>query len=107
MQIRDLVIAAHEMAKKKGWWDDAAPNLFEKLVMVHAEVSEAVECLRIGEVLPYAINRKPEGLPSELADIVIRVADFCGQMGINLEAAIKDKMAYNATRAYRHGGKLA
>lgn len=53
-----------------------------------------------------AINpKKPEGIPSELADIVIRVADLCGFYGIDLEAAIKEKMQYNASRPYKHGGK--
>ncbi|OHE41493.1 MAG: hypothetical protein A2Y16_05485 [Tenericutes bacterium GWF2_57_13] len=48
---------------------------------------------------------KPEGIPSELADIVIRVMDICGYHGIDLEAAIAEKMEYNRTRPMRHGGK--
>jgi NTP pyrophosphatase (non-canonical NTP hydrolase) len=46
-------------------------------------------------------------LEDELADVVIRIADFCGAMGIDLERQIAAKMAYNETRSYRHGGKLA
>lgn len=34
----------------------------------------------------------------ELADAVIRIADLCGHLGIDLEAAIDLKMAYNETR---------
>ncbi|WFR64178.1 hypothetical protein P9222_08390 [Paenibacillus amylolyticus] len=49
---------------------------------------------------------KPCGIPSELADIVIRVLDVCGHYGIDLEKAIQEKMAYNATRPQRHGGKV-
>jgi hypothetical protein len=48
---------------------------------------------------------KPEGIPSELADIVIRVMDICGYYGIDLEAAITEKMEYNRNRPIRHGGK--
>lgn len=51
------------------------------------------------------IDEKPEGVPSELADVVIRIADMCGLYGIDLEAAIIEKMAYNKSRPYRHGGK--
>jgi NTP pyrophosphatase (non-canonical NTP hydrolase) len=48
---------------------------------------------------------KPEGVWSELADVVIRVADMCGLYGINLEEAVTAKMEFNKTRSYRHGGK--
>ena len=34
-------------------------------------------------------------LPTELADIVIRVADLCGAMGIDLQGAIAAKMTSN------------
>lgn len=52
-----------------------------------------------------ATNAKPEGVTYEFADIVIRVADLCGSLGIDLQAAVEKKMAYNTTRSYRHGGK--
>ena len=48
---------------------------------------------------------KPEGIPSELADIIIRVLDICAYHGIDIAHAISDKMAYNETRPYRHGDK--
>lgn len=48
---------------------------------------------------------KPEGIPSELADIIIRVLDTCGWLQIDIAAAIADKMAYNSQRPHRHGGK--
>lgn len=51
------------------------------------------------------VHNKPEGVRSELADVVIRVADMCGLYGIDLDAAIQEKLAYNKTRPYRHGGK--
>lgn len=50
---------------------------------------------------------KPEGIPAELADIIIRVLDICGANGIDIARALADKMAYNETRDYRHGGKLS
>ena len=48
---------------------------------------------------------KPEGIPSELADIIIRVLDICAYHKIDIAHAISDKMAYNETRPYRHGDK--
>lgn len=53
-----------------------------------------------------ARSKKPEGVAVELADAVIRIADLCGFMGIDLEAAIVEKMAYNETRPYKHGKKF-
>lgn len=41
----------------------------------------------------------------EMADVVIRVADYCGYRGIDLGRAILSKMNYNATRPHMHGGK--
>lgn len=48
---------------------------------------------------------KPEGVPSELADIYIRLVDFCENYGIDLTAHIHEKMMHNETRELRHGGK--
>jgi NTP pyrophosphatase (non-canonical NTP hydrolase) len=44
-------------------------------------------------------------LPSELADIVIRVAQLSHVMGIDLGQAIEDKLAHSAIRSHRHGGR--
>lgn len=48
---------------------------------------------------------KPEGLPSEVADVIIRALDFAAARGIDIGAAIEQKLAYNETRAHRHGEK--
>ncbi len=52
-----------------------------------------------------AISKKPEGYGVELADAVIRIADLCGALHIDLERIISFKMEYNASRPYRHGKK--
>lgn len=49
---------------------------------------------------------KMEGIPSELADVIIRVLDMAEHYGIDIEAALKEKHAYNLTRPYKHGGKV-
>lgn len=48
---------------------------------------------------------KPEGIPSEIADAIIRLCDFCGYYGIDIEHAIQEKMEYNKSRGHKHGGK--
>jgi hypothetical protein len=46
---------------------------------------------------------KPIGVPSEMADVIIRVLDFCGKHDIDIERAVNEKMAYNKTRPFKHG----
>lgn len=46
-----------------------------------------------------------EHIPTELADVIIRVLDYCGYAGIDIDAAISQKHEYNKSRPYRHGGK--
>ena len=122
MTIDELVFEAHGTAIGKGWWDPYLPKhgiladrtrapdvppdgLAAKLALVHSEVSEALECVRDRDMYARTNGAKPEGLPSELADIVIRVADLCGALGIDLDAAVREKLDYNRTRTHRHGGR--
>ena len=48
-------------------------------------------------------GEKPEGVAVELADAVIRIADLCGHLGIDLDAVIRLKMTYNEGRPHKHG----
>lgn len=50
--------------------------------------------------------RKPEGPLSELADVVIRSLDLADEEGLDLAGMIFLKLAYNATRPYKHGKKF-
>lgn len=52
-----------------------------------------------------AQSKKPEGIAVELADCIIRILDYCGKAGIDIEDIIQRKHEYNKTRPYRHGGK--
>ncbi len=112
----------HQNAVNHGWWDDTR-SFPEILALVHSELSEALEEYRDGRPMVYADNLdtltrvtdpqafrptdKPEGIAIELADAVIRILDYCGHAGIDLDTAIRVKHRYNLTRAYRHGGKRA
>jgi NTP pyrophosphatase (non-canonical NTP hydrolase) len=60
---------------------------------------------RLTSPVPTGLCKKPEGIPSELADIVIRVLDIAARKGIDIEKAILEKHEYNKTRPYKHGGK--
>lgn len=80
------------------------------IALLHSEASEALEEVRKGKFALYIVkdNRgfdKPEGVVAELADVAIRAMDIAGALGLDLEAAIRAKHAYNRTREPRHGGK--
>lgn len=83
------------------------------LALITTEVAEAIEEIRNGRDVDetyYSVGghgMKPEGVPSEIADVVIRALDVADAWGIDLEAVIEIKLAYNAARGYRHGGKTA
>jgi NTP pyrophosphatase (non-canonical NTP hydrolase) len=127
MRINEMSETAFTIASSKGWWDFAARNpapweapcrpgltmtpteVTAQLALVMTEASEAIECVRDGDYAPRVSTEKPgkpEGLPSELADIVIRVGQLAYAMGIDLETAIRTKMDHNAVRVHRHGGRL-
>ena len=55
------------------------------------------------------IVAKPCGIPSESADILIRVGDYCGnpERPVDLGRAVIEKLRFNRTRPARHGGKKA
>lgn len=102
--LTSLAYMAYSLAASKGFWDDE-PNLGEKIALIHSELSEALEEVRAGHAPDevYWVDGKPEGLPIELADAVIRIADLCGHYGIDLNAVVHQKLLYNQTRPTKHG----
>lgn len=128
MTINEMTKMVHDAARSKGWWDNPRSPLELHMLMV-SEIAEASEEVRSANapiwanitipelavkykstktVDPVAIGSyglKPEGELIELADTVIRIMDYCGANGWDLEAAIQLKHKYNLTRSHRHGGK--
>jgi NTP pyrophosphatase (non-canonical NTP hydrolase) len=113
MTLKELCEKAHANSRDKGWYDvpHDKRNIGEMLMLIVTEVAEAMEDYRDGNMWEAIPNEDPPGKPtgfvSEIADIVIRIGDLCGYLGIDLDGAVQRKMAYNATRSHRHGGKRA
>lgn len=91
------------MINKANGWNVAIPSDWKLtykvpaiLALIHSEVSEALEAFRKGD-------RK--NFSEELADVLIRVLDCAAGLGIDLDKAVREKLDYNKTREYRHGGK--
>lgn len=102
---RQMQREIHETAKSKGWYDNP-PSFFDRIALIHSEISEALESYRNNEDAHFTRDcGKPDGYGIELADAVIRIMDCCEYMNLDLEALMLTKMAYNKTRPFRHGGK--
>lgn len=106
--INELVLKAHENAKDKGFWDTPRDSLVYHMLML-SEIVEASEEVRNGTPFYYISgpkNKKPCGEAVELADCVIRIMDYFGFRGWDLERVIRDKMNYNLSRPYMHNKKI-
>ena len=108
-EFNQLMEEIHKTAVEKGWWENEDRNFGELIALCHSELSEAFEEYRDGHDLKeiYFVNDKPEGVPIELADILIRLFDFCYHLDLPLYEAMLIKMKFNEGRPYRHGGKKA
>lgn len=108
-------------------------NMGELIALLHSEVSEAFEAHRNnepklwfeyeipgpnGETLKNkptdgfsdqpsfgGVLGKPQGIASELADVLIRLVDMAQEHDIPLISATISKHEFNQTRPWKHGGK--
>jgi len=122
----------HRIARGKGWWEEATLGeddpfvidedllalnrslIAEKLLMIHSEISEATEDLRIAKTMSDlssvdfmdpSNDKKPTGFAIELADTIIRILDLAAFIEIDIEGALAEKFIFNKSRTYRHGNK--
>lgn len=92
----------HSQNVAAGWWTDLKTglpinaNVGEKLMLIVSEVAEAMEGHRKNLMDDKLSHRKM--IEVELADAIIRIADLSGHMGLDLEGAIEEKLAYNRVR---------
>lgn len=105
MMITGEIVEAHEELRKG---IPVTETYYEDVTVPHSLSSEVGydKAKELMEERAADAPRKPEGVPSELADAVIRIMDFCASEGIDLESAIVEKLSYNESRPYMHNKKF-
>ena len=115
--LNDLSEECYRISKDHGF-HDPPKSVAEDIALMHSELSEALEDHRSGykpDFMWYETKSssndaegplKPCGIPSEIADLIIRALDFCGAHNINIDKAVSEKMAFNRSRPYKHGKVL-
>lgn len=123
--LNDLAKEIHENAKAHGWYDDKR-SFGEIVALCHSELSEALEEYRSGKPMAYYYPETPckcnlnvyatdldkwhgeklEGIATEMIDCLIRILDWCGSEGIDVDKLVRLKHEYNKSRPYKHGGKV-
>jgi hypothetical protein len=96
-------LSAECHAANQHWWHHPVTgerlerNKGELIALMHSELSECMEGERkdlMDDKLPH---RKMAEV--ELADTLIRIFDYAGAYGYDLDGAVREKRAFNATRA--------
>lgn len=101
MSLNLLAQACHEA--NKHWWTDPATgkhkerNKGEMLMLIVSEIAEAMEGERKDLMDTHLPHRKM--VEVEFADAIIRMMDYAGAYGFDMDGAVQEKMAYNAIRA--------
>ncbi|MFA6098978.1 MAG: MazG-like family protein [Patescibacteria group bacterium] len=95
MEINKLQKTLRDLAEKKNWGNSPAEiNFAEKIALLHAEVSEALEAYRKGNF------QGKDGVGEELADILIRTIHLASIYGLDLEREINKKLKINSERSW-------
>jgi len=96
-------LAAECHKANETWWKNPATgeriqrNKGELLMLIVSEVAEAMEGERKNLMDDHLPHRRMAEV--ELADVLIRVFDYAGAYGYDLDGAVAEKRAYNARRA--------
>ena len=94
--INELAVEIYQNNVDAGWWDKPREK-GTLLMLVVSEIAEAMEGERKDLMDDHLPHRKMAEV--ELADAVIRILDYAGAFGYDVEGAMAEKLEYNKHRA--------
>lgn len=100
LNLNDLAKKVHQANIK--WWQDVETgkpitrNKGELIALITSELSECLEGERKNLMDDHLPHRRMAEV--ELADAIIRILDYAGGFGYDLQGAFDEKMVYNSKR---------
>lgn len=104
LSLNTLRDAIYEDAVAHGLWD-ATDYPTDCAWKVKDEVDELYDAASEWEDDGWEEDEENDNFSEELADVIIMALSVAGKLGIDIDAAIRVKMAINKTRPYRHEGE--
>jgi NTP pyrophosphatase (non-canonical NTP hydrolase) len=98
MQLSELEARMHAFVSSKGWYELDSPKKQSPRNLAASLVIEAAEVLEHFQWQEDAVD--PQDLASELADVALYLLQLASVTGIDLEAAILDKLDLNQHREW-------
>lgn len=98
MDLKELEARMHAFVASKGWYAPDSPKAQTARNLAASLAIEAAEVLEHFQWREVAADR--EALAGELADVALYLLQLASVAGVDLEAAILAKLAYNQTREW-------
>jgi len=97
MSIQELTEEMNRFVAAMGWYAQGSPCPQSPR---NIAISLALEAAEVLELFQWGEQAEPGALAGELADVTLYLLQLAYLCGIDLEQAVRDKLAYNYTRTW-------